>query len=102
MYIQSNYYYFVSLNQISLIMRAKIIKIGNSQGLRIPKSFIEECNIQKTVAIKVHKNSLVITPCNEIRKDWDKKFSISKDDDDQSLSILLNSPNSFDKEGWKW
>lgn len=83
-------------------MRAKIIKIGNSQGLRIPKSFIEECNIQKTVAIKVHKNSLVITPCNETRKDWDKKFSISKDSDEHSLSTLMNSSNSFDKEDWTW
>jgi antitoxin MazE len=83
-------------------MLAKIIKIGNSQGLRIPKTLIEECNIQKTVAIKVHKNSLVITPCNEIRKDWDKKFNISTDLEDLSLSTFMNSSNSFDSEDWKW
>jgi len=57
---------------------------------------------KKTVAIKVHKNSLVITPCNEIRKDWDKKFNISKDLEDLSLSIFMNSSNSFDSEDWKW
>jgi antitoxin MazE len=82
-------------------MRAKIIKIGNSQGLRIPKNLIEECNIHKIVAIKVHENSLIITACNETRKDWDKRFGALQHENEEALSLLLNSSNSFDNEEWE-
>lgn len=43
-------------------MKTSIVKIGNSQGLRIPKTILNQINMHGPVIIKVKNNSLVITP----------------------------------------
>ena len=43
-------------------MKASIIKIGNSRGIRIPKKMLEEVNLRDSAEITVHKGSLVIRP----------------------------------------
>jgi len=37
-------------------MRARIIKIGNSQGLRIPKPILDQTGIMDDVEIEVEKD----------------------------------------------
>ena len=34
-------------------MKTKLIKIGNSQGIIIPKTIIDQCGIRNQVAIEV-------------------------------------------------
>ncbi|MDZ7785843.1 MAG: AbrB/MazE/SpoVT family DNA-binding domain-containing protein [Candidatus Saccharibacteria bacterium] len=43
-------------------MQAKIIKIGNSKGVRIPKALLEQSKLGERVTLEVRKNSIVITP----------------------------------------
>jgi antitoxin MazE len=51
-------------------MKASIIEIGNSQGIRIPKPILEQCKLQNEVEIEVHKNELVIRSLSAPRKNW--------------------------------
>jgi antitoxin MazE len=44
-----------------------IVQIGNSQGIRIPKSILEECGINKKIDLEVKNNTITIKPV-EIRK----------------------------------
>jgi antitoxin MazE len=82
-------------------MKASIIQIGNSQGIRIPKPILEQCKLQNEVEIEVHKNELVIRSLSASRKNWDKKFAAmaSKGDD-----ALLDSDvqTTWDEEEWEW
>ena len=43
-------------------MRARVIKIGNSHGLRIPKPILEQTGILDDVEIEVEKNQIIIRP----------------------------------------
>ena len=82
-------------------MKAEIIKIGNSQGIRIPKKIIEQCGIKTSIELSVKDNSIILTPISEIRKGWDESFGLMAKNNDDSL-IDENARNSFDREGWEW
>lgn len=43
-------------------MKATIISIGNSKGIRIPKPLLEESGIEKDVNITVKKGEIKIVP----------------------------------------
>ena len=43
-------------------MKAAIIKIGNSKGIRIPKAFLEESGLGGRVELRLKGNSIVISP----------------------------------------
>lgn len=47
-------------------MRAKIIKIGNSHGIRIPKPLLEESGLENEVDLKLKDNGLMIRPVKSV------------------------------------
>ena len=50
---------------------AKIIQIGNSQGIRIPKPIIELANLgDKELEFVVMESGLLITPEKKVRVGW--------------------------------
>lgn len=50
---------------------AHLIKIGNSQGVRIPKSIIEQAHLEgKNLKLKIVKNGLLLSPSIEPRAGW--------------------------------
>ena len=52
---------------------AKIIKIGNSQGIRIPKPIITLANLEnQELDFVVLDSGLLITPEKKARIGWDK------------------------------
>ena len=84
-------------------MRARVIKIGNSQGLRIPKPILEQTGIKDDVEIEVEKNQIIIRPVKQARKGWDHAFkSMAEQDDDTSIIEGDNLVHSWDEEEWRW
>jgi len=85
-------------------MITKVVKIGNSRGIRIPKSFIEQSGINNEVELIVKDNSIVIKSLSDIRKNWDLAFQkMSANGNDVLLdqnSIIEQS--SWDAEEWTW
>ena len=81
-------------------MKASIIQIGNSQGLRIPKPILKQCGLSGEVELEVHDNELVIKPTTQSRKDWEKAFkTMAQTGDDQ----LIEFPESqWVEEEWEW
>ena len=49
-------------------MKSTLIQIGNSKGIRIPKSMLEQCNLKKDIELIIQKNAIVIKPLNQKRK----------------------------------
>lgn len=48
-----------------ITMKLKVIKIGNSRGIRIPKYLLEEAKIGTSVSIRMVQNKLVVSPIRE-------------------------------------
>ena len=83
-------------------MRARVIKIGNSQGLRIPKPILEQTGIKDDVEIEVEKNQIIIRPVKNVRQGWDAAFKNMGKKGDDELIINDSILNSWDEEEWQW
>lgn len=84
-------------------MRARIIKIGNSQGLRIPKPVLEQTGIIDDVEIAVEKNQIIIRPVQSPREGWENAFKMMQESGDDTLLIDdIDISSSWDEEEWQW
>ena len=84
-------------------MKASIIRIGNSRGIRIPKVVLEQTQLKGEVELEVRDRQIVIRAVKKPRQDWDRKFRImAEKGDDKLLDGEAIGPTSFDKEEWQW
>jgi len=84
-------------------MRARVIKIGNSQGLRIPKPILEQTGILDDVEISVEKDRIIIQPVKKIRSGWDDAFkTMGEKGDDELIIDDQNLSHPWDEEEWQW
>jgi antitoxin MazE len=51
-------------------MQTKLIRIGNSQGLRLPKAVIEEAHLGEDLEIEVRGKTILIRPAHQVRGGW--------------------------------
>ncbi len=52
---------------------AHLVKIGNSQGIRIPKPLIQQAQLEgKELDIQVVNQGILVTPSKKPRKGWEK------------------------------
>lgn len=84
-------------------MRARVIKIGNSQGVRIPKPILKQTGIMEDVELEVEKNQILIRPVSNSRAGWELAFKTMAEKDDDELSYgTKNISHSWDEEEWQW
>lgn len=83
-------------------MKAELVRIGNSRGIRIPKPIIEQCGFGESVELRVEKKLLVVSPSHSPRQGWEQAFRAVAADPDEELLIDDRLPNDFDKKGWRW
>ena len=82
-------------------MRATIVPIGNSKGIRIPKKILEECQIEKEVFLEVKNKSIIIKPVKaEPRKDWATSFKKMRELNEDLM--IIDDNIDFDMAGWEW
>lgn len=97
-------------------MKTKLIQIGNSRGIRIPKALIEHMKFNGTVELEIRGDELVLrAPAKHLKKaakpkdpraGWDKamRAAVKKHGNELTEEDLawLNFPNKFDKEEPAW
>jgi len=57
------------------LTKASLVRIGNSQGIRIPKTIIEQCGFRERVELTVRGATLVIAAHQGARQGWDEAFA---------------------------
>ena len=84
-------------------MKANIIRIGNSKGIRLPKPVLEQCGLEENVEIEVEGNRLVIRPIRRPRSGWSKAFmEMAHHKDDALLDRDIPHTTAWDKTEWRW
>ena len=63
-------------------IKSRVIKVGNSQGIRIPKLLLEQSGIQENVKIEVRDRQIVITAAEHAREGWAEAFAMMAGDGD--------------------
>lgn len=67
-------------------METAIIKIGNSKGLRLSKTILEQYNIKDKVELILEKEQIILKPIASPRQNWEKEFrKMNENGDDKSL-----------------
>ena len=70
-------------------MKASIIKVGNSHGIRIPKPILEQCSFEKEVELEVKNQQLIIKTPKQPRKNWGSSFcNMAANKDDQLIETV--------------
>ena len=85
-------------------MITKVVRIGNSRGIRIPKSIIEQSGIRNEVKLEVKNHKIIIQPLSDVRKNWELEFKkMHKNNDDVLFDQdALVDQSSWDNEEWTW
>jgi antitoxin MazE len=74
-------------------VRTCIVRIGNSQGIRIPKPLLEQTGLHGEVDISAEDGSLVIRPVKRPRADWAAAFrEMGRRGDDVLLDDMPSHP----------
>ena len=68
-------------------MQAKIIRIGNSKGLRLSKTILDKYGIKDKVELVLEKDYLVLKAVSNPREGWEKEFKKMHKLGDDSLLI---------------
>jgi antitoxin MazE len=79
-------------------MKAKLIRIGNSRGLRLAKPLLEEAGLTDEVEIHASPGVLTITPATSPRAGWAEAARSFPP------AGLLDEPSAtrFDDGEWEW
>ncbi len=84
-------------------MRTSIVRIGNSQGIRIPKVILEQCQLGPDVELEVENRKLIIRSASQPRQGWEEKFqSMASAEDDTLLDGELVNQTTWDENEWQW
>ena len=81
-------------------MRSKIVRIGNSQGVRLPKLMIEQAGLSEDVELRVEGGQIVIAAPRIARAGWAAAAQGAHAAGDDQLES--NGPTRFDATEWEW
>ena len=82
-------------------MKARLVRIGNSHGVRIPKPLIEQAGLSDEVDLRVRNGAIIIAAASAPRSGWaDAAQQLRERDDDRLLDPPI--PTRFDEEEWTW
>lgn len=82
-------------------MIVKLRKIGNSTGVLLSKSIIEQCSIKDQVSLEVKGNAIIIQSVAEPRKGWAEAAQQMRTVGDDEL-LLNDMSTKFEEEEWAW
>ena len=82
-------------------MKSRLVRIGNSRGVRLPKPLIEEAGLEEEVEVRVRRGAVVISSSRQPRAGWAEAARQMRERGDDGL---LEEPTAtrFDDEGWRW
>ena len=82
-------------------MRARVVRIGNSRGLRIPKAMLDQAGIGDVVDLSVEEGRLVVRPVARPRAGWAEAAAAMAAAGDDAL-LDPETATAFDEGEWAW
>ena len=83
-------------------MKATLISIGNSRGVRIPKPLIEQCGLTNEIQIDVRDRMILIHSPRHPRSGWNLAFKQMAQSGEDRLLDARHVPTLWEKEDWEW
>lgn len=81
-------------------MKTRLVRIGNSRGVRIPKPLIREADLGEDVEIEVRDGSIIVSRSAHSREGWAEAAEMLARERDGLLDPP--TPTRFDDKEWEW
>lgn len=82
-------------------MRTKLIKIGNSKGVRLSRTLIEQYDLKENIVLEPTDNGILISSGKASRLGWEEQFKTAAKKSDKT-NPWQHISNKFDEEEWTW
>jgi len=83
------------------VVKSRIVRIGNSQGVRIPKPLLEQAGLAGEVELHAEDGRIVIAAARHPRAGWaEAARAMHARGEDELLDAP--TPTRFDEEEWEW
>ena len=81
--------------------RTRIVRIGNSQGIRVPRTLLEQAELPEEVELYAQPGRLIVRAARRPRTGWAEAARAMHDRGDD---VLLDTPTStrFEQDDWGW
>jgi len=82
-------------------MLVSLVQVGNSKGIRLPKSILVQCQIEDKLEMEVSDNQIILKPIkNKPRERWAEKFKKMTENRDDKL--LIDDGLDLNETDWEW
>lgn len=82
-------------------MKTRLVRIGNSRGVRLPKPLILQAGLTEDVELQVREGAIVIASASRPRAGWLEAARLGHERGDD-LPLVGGSSSRFDEEEWEW
>lgn len=82
-------------------MKTRLVRIGNSRGVRIPKPLLDQVGLEDEVELRVVENGIVISAASPPRSGWAEAAKLAHERGDDGL-LDEPTPTQFDETEWEW
>lgn len=82
-------------------MLISLVQVGNSKGIRLPKSVLDQCQIEDKLEMEVSNNEIILKPIkNKPRAKWAEKFKKMNENRDDKL--IIDDGLDLNDRDWIW
>lgn len=85
---------------IVITMKSRLVRIGNSRGVRLPKAIIDQVGLEEEIELRVEDRCVVITSVAPPRAGWAEAARRLAADSSGLLDPV--TPTRFDEDEWRW
>ncbi len=82
-------------------MKTRIVRIGNSRGVRLPKTLLEEAGLTDEVELRADPGRIVIRAARPPRTGWEEAARAVRERGEDKLLDLPTSTR-FEQKEWEW
>ncbi|PDW02828.1 AbrB/MazE/SpoVT family DNA-binding domain-containing protein [Candidatus Viridilinea mediisalina] len=87
---------------MSTVMKTRLVKIGNSHGIRIPKVVRDQIGLTDTIELEVDGSRLIVRSSAAPRAAWAAQFRQMAERQDDVLLDADTPATLWDSTEWEW
>ena len=84
-----------------MTVKTRIVRIGNSRGIRVPKTLLDQAQLPEEVELQAEPGRLIVRAARQPRAGWAEAAKVMRHRDDDQLT-LEPAGTRFDRDEWEW
>ena len=87
---------------MATLAKTKLIKIGNSKGVRIPKWMIDQVGLSNEIHIVAEEGQVAIRPARKVREGWEEAAKLMHELGEVKLLDPEFTLTEVELNEWEW